>query len=261
MMAYLRELIKYREVLYMITWRDIRVKYKQSVMGFMWALFMPMLIVLTGILVKLAIAKISGGEVTLSQVVGVAVKALPWSFCVSSIRFSVRSLTGNYSLVTKVYLPKEVFPISAVASQFVDFLIASSCLVIILLIAQIGYSIYLLWVPFLLVVLMFFTIGMGLLLSAANLFFRDVMYIVEVVLTFAIFFTPVFYDVDIAGNLQWVLLLNPVAPILEGLNACVVLHQSPKVEWVVYSAVVAVFGLLAAFSLFKKLEPGFAENI
>ena len=163
--------------------------------------------------------------------------------------------------MTKIYLPKEVFPISAVASQFVDFLIASSCLVIILLIVQIGYSIHLLWVPFLLVVLMCFTIGMAIFLSAANLFFRDVMYIVEVVLTLAIFLTPVFYDVDIAGNLQWVLLLNPVAPILEGLNASVVLHQSPKVEWVVYSAVVGVFGLLAAFSLFKKLEPRFAENI
>jgi ABC-type polysaccharide/polyol phosphate export permease len=94
-----------------------------------------------------------------------------------------------------------------------------------------------------------------------NLFFRDVKYIVEVLVTFAIFFTPVFYEADLAGRWKWVLLLNPVAPILEGLNSCVVLRRAPEISWISYSAVVSLVAIYLALALFKKLEPKFAESI
>ena len=97
--------------------------------------------------------------------------------------------------------------------------------------------------------------------SAASLFFRDVKFIVEVMLTFGIFFTPVFYDVTMFGDKGKWLLLNPVSPILDGFGACVARHQSPDLPWLTYSLVFAVLTLLGGFAFFKHLEPAFAESI
>ena len=245
----------------MLTWRELKIKYKQSIMGFMWAILMPILIIAAGILVKFAFAKLSGSPLTLTQVATVSVKALPWSFFISSIRFATSSLVGNGSLVTKIYFPREIFPFSAVLSQLCDFVIASCMLVIVLVIGQIGLSIHIIWVPLLLILLILWTTSLCVLFSAMNLFFRDVKYLVEVLVTFAIFFTPVFYEADLAGRWKWVLLLNPVAPILEGLNSCVVLRRAPEISWISYSAVISLVAICLALALFKKLEPKFAESI
>jgi len=245
----------------MVVWRDIRVKYKQSLMGFMWAIFMPMLIVCAGILVKYAISTISGKPLALSQLATVSVKAVPWSFFIGSIRFATNSLLGNTNLVTKIYFPKEIFPLAAVLSNFFDFMLASCLLTVILMITQIGASVYLLWVPVLIVMLMALVAGLSMLLSALNLFFRDVKYLVEVILTFAIFFTPVLYEVEMFREWAYILLLNPIAPILEAMNSCVVLHEAPQIGWVLYSAIFSCLLLVFAYSVFKSLEPKFAESI
>jgi lipopolysaccharide transport system permease protein len=261
MLKYFRELMKYRELLFMIAWRDIRVKYKQSMMGFMWAILMPMLIILTGTLVRFGIAKFSGVPLEMKQIFSVSVKAVPWAFFISSIRFSTNSLIGNSNLVTKIYFPKEIFPISAILSQFFDFMIASAALTIFLVVSGIGWSVHLLWIFPIMLILILLAIAIGLFLSAANLFFRDVKYLVEVIISFAIFFTPVFYDASLAGKWESLLLLNPVAPILEGLNSCIVLHQAPRDIWIFYSAMVAVLGVSLAMIFFKNLEAKFAESI
>jgi ABC-type polysaccharide/polyol phosphate export permease len=189
------------------------------------------------------------------------VKAIPWAFFVGSIRFSTYSLTGNMNLVTKIYFPREVFPISATFANLFDFTVASSLLIVVLFFARIGISIYVLWVPLLLVVLILITIGLSMILACANLFFRDVKYIVEVILTFGIFFTPVFYEASMFGRWESILLLNPVGAILEAINAVVVLHQAPNLYWVVYSAIWAVVGSLLSWTIFHKAEFAFAENI
>ena len=196
----LKELSKYRELLLMITYRDIKVRYKQSVMGFMWAVLMPILIVMSGIIVRYAYALASHKPLSIEDITSVAVKSLPWAFFVSSIRFSCLSLTNNSNLVTKIYFPKEIFPISAVMASFFDFLVASCALIIFLIVAKVGVSLNLLWVPLLLATMILTAIGIGLVVSAASLFFRDVKFIVEVFLTFGIFFTPVFYDVRMLGD-------------------------------------------------------------
>lgn len=257
----LRELCRYRELLAVMVWRDIKVKYKQSVMGFLWALLMPLIIVSAGILVKYAIAAVSGSGVRTSQLLTVSVKAVPWAFIVSSIRFATTSLVQNTNLVTKIYFPREIFPIAAVLSNFVDFLTATCVLVFILLLFQSGVSVHLWYVPVLILLIVSFVTGMGLILAALNLFFRDVRYLVEVVLTFAIFFTPVLYEVTMFGKLAKYLLMNPVAPLLEALNSCVVLHETPQLGWVAYSGAFSVLMLVGGYRLFKRLEPKFAESI
>jgi ABC-type polysaccharide/polyol phosphate export permease len=256
-----RELLRRRELLYIIVWREIAVKYKQSMMGFLWAILMPGLIVMAGVVVKYAFASVSGKPVDATDIASVSVKAIPWAFFVSSIRFATSSLIANRDLVTKIYLPREVFPVASVLSQFVDFAVAAVLLTIVLAIARVGVSVQLAWVPVLVLLLLVLSLGLAILLSAASLFFRDVKYLVDAVITFAIFFTPVFYDLDVFGRWADVLMLNPVAPILEGLSAAVVYHRSPHLGWMAYStgAVTAIWLLSNAF--FRRMEPYFAESI
>lgn len=261
MLEYLRELERYRDLLYMLAWRDIRIKYKQTVMGFMWAVFMPLLIISAGMLVRYAFSRLSGQPLVWTDIAMVAVKAVPWAFFVSSLRFSTLSLVANTTLVTKIYFPRELFPLAATLSQFFDLTVASVALAVVLAVAGIGVSIQLLWVPVLVVLLVSLVLALGILLSALALFFRDVKYIVEVVLTFGIFFTPVFYEVGLFGERAWLLLLNPLAPILDGLAACIVHHEAPALGWLAYSATFSFVALVSSYKVFRTLEPAFAENI
>jgi lipopolysaccharide transport system permease protein len=259
--AELSELYKYHELLFMLALRDIKVRYKQSVMGFLWAVLMPALIIGAGILVRYAYSVASHKPLDIVDISTVATKSIPWAFLVASIRFSSQSLIGNYGLVTKVYFPKEVFPLAAMLSQLFDLCIAGSVLVILLVVAKVGASFELLWVAPLLIMTAMMAVGIGLWVSAGCLFLRDVKYVVEVFLTFAIFFTPVFYDVSMFGVRGRWLMLNPIAPILEGFDACVVHHHSPNLPWIAYSFSFALTVLLVGYVFFKHLEPAFAENI
>lgn len=260
MIAQLRELYKYRELLLMIAVRDIKVRYKQSLMGVLWAILMPVLIVCAGILVRYAYAIAAQRPLDLADVVSVATKSVPWAFLVASIRFSCQSLIVNPNLVTKVYFPKEIFPIAAVFSQLFDLVIAGAVLLILLFIVKVSFSLQILLMVPLLTILILLAVGIGLLVSAGSLFYRDVKYIVEAFLTFAIFFTPVFYEVAMLGPRGRWLLLNPAAPLLEGFSS-IVRGQSPNWNWVIYSFAFSLIMVLMAYSLFKKMEPLFAENI
>lgn len=264
MLTMLRLLTRHRDLLYMLSRRDVTVKYKQSIMGFLWAILMPLLITSAGVVVKLAMTAASGKGGMFREVLPVAIKAAPWAFFVASIRFSTQSLSNNHNLVTKIAFPRAVFPLSAVASQLFDFMIAA-LVVVAVAVFSVSPTVYLLWVPVLLALLIAQVAGLALLLSAANLFFRDIKYLVEVVLTFAIFFTPVFYSVaDIVakfGRAGELLLLNPVAPVLEGLDAVIVAGRAPDPLWTGYAAGWALLLLIVTPVIFLRLEPRFAESV
>ena len=257
----LGELVGNRELLYMITWREISIRYKQSVMGLLWAVLMPIIITAAGVLVRVVASKVSGNPITAADVGGIGVKALPWAFFVSALRFGTTSLTANSSLVTKIRFPRLVFPLSSVLTSFFDMVVAIPVLLLLLPFAGTRISVSILWVPILLLILAVFTAGLCILFSAANLFFRDIKYLVEVVLTFAIFFTPVLYDVSLAGEWRWVLMLNPIAPVLDGLESSVVRGQRPDLAWLAYSAGVSSLLFWAGVIFFRRLEPRFAESV
>jgi ABC-type polysaccharide/polyol phosphate export permease len=254
-------LTRFSELLYMLTWRDIRVRYKQSIMGFLWAILTPSLVIGAGVLVRLGLARYAGREISTEEIMSLMVRAVPWTFFVAALRFGTNSLISNTSLVTKVAFPKEVFPISAILSSLFDFAIAGAALLLIIFAMGWMPSLHVLWAVILLLILTSFTAGLTLLLSAANLFFRDVKYLVEIVLTYAIFLTPVLYDASFVGEWQNVLMLNPVAPVLEGLANSVVFHRNPDPLWTAYSATVSVIALVVGYWSFIKLEVKFAESI
>lgn len=261
MIEMIKELIQYRDLLYMLTLRDLRIRYKQAVMGFLWAIFMPIIAVCAGVLIKKAMAMAAQQPLDTRGIISITVKVLPWTFFVSSIRFAVQSLVGNSALVTKIYFPKAVLPLSSTLACFFDLAIAMVVLTVLLIIFKVGGSLYLLWVPFLFVLLFAFTFGLGLLLSAANLFFRDVKYVVEVILMFGIFFTPVFYEASSFGRWEFIMLLNPIGSILEEINKIIVLHNPPDLLWLGYSLVSSMLMLAIGLFIYHKKESVFAENI
>jgi lipopolysaccharide transport system permease protein len=256
-----RDLLQSRDLLLMLTSRDIKIRYKQSIMGFLWAILMPVLVVGSGLIVMVAFSVMSGKPINKIDMLAIAVKSVPWAFFVSAIRFATNSLTANKELVTKIYFPREILPIASVLASLFDFAIASGVLAIVLFACRVGSSLYALWTPVLLLLLIVLATAFSLLLSCANLFFRDVKYLVEVFLTYGIFIAPVFYSASHMGKYGVVLLLNPVGPLLESLGTTLVLHRAPSLLWLAYSTVWAITGLVLSLLIFRKAERAFAENI
>jgi lipopolysaccharide transport system permease protein len=274
------ELVEYRELLFQITLRDIRIRYKQSVMGLAWAMLMPMFIVGAGLLIKHVMAQATRTELEVDSFAGMTVKALSWTFFAGCVGFATTSLTANMDMITKIYFPREVFPLSATLVQVIDTLIASVVLAALLLLVLGGsFSIQILWTVPLVLLLFTLSAGAGLFLSCANLFFRDVKYIVQVLLTCGVFFTPVFYEASHLGPHGSVLMMfNPLAPILEGLRLVIVEHHNlfdalvvasaagkEIVAWhpayLLYSTIWSLVGGLGAWVTFHKLEFVYAEYI
>jgi ABC-type polysaccharide/polyol phosphate export permease len=255
--------------------RDIRVRYKQAVFGFAWAILIPAAVVLAGMAVRVAVAYAAGRHIDMTQLAGMAVKAVPWAFFVGCLSTGTSSLVSNTSLVTKIYFPREVLPLSSVLAQTFDSLIGGTLIACVLPFFGVRPSMQLLWVPILLLLLWTFALAAALFLSRANLFFRDVKYMVQVFLTFGIFITPVILDAPMFGERgAHYLMLNPIAPILEGLRLAVVNHHDllrplpAPAGWLfwqpwylAYSATWALGGLAASALLFHRSERLFAEAV
>lgn len=272
------EVWEHRELLEQLTKRDIKLRYKQATMGFAWAVFMPCLIVFSGLIIRFAMAQLSGQTLVRSDIADIAIKGVAWAFFVGTIGFATASLIGNANLVTKIYFPREVIPLSSVAAQGFDTTIGLITLAVILPFLGVRLHLSLLWVPALLALLALYTTAVALFLSCANLFFRDVKYIVQIVLMFGIFFTPVFFEPAMLGlRGAQVAMLNPLTGILEGLRLSVVegrnlIHPVSVVmkgvarpawnPWeLVYSAAVAIAGMIGATLMFRRLQPLFAEYV
>ena len=272
------EVWQHRELLEQLTRRDIKLRYKQAVMGFAWAIFMPCLIVLSGLVIRYAMAQISGATLKPSDIANIAIKGLGWAFFVGSLGFATASLVGNANLVTKIYFPREVLPLSSIGAQSFDSSIGLLTLAVILPFLGVRLHASFVWVPLLLALLVLFTTGVSLFLSCANLFFRDVKYIVQVVLMFGIFFTPIFFEPAMLGPRgAHLAMLNPLTGILEGLRLTIVdgrsllepisvvvkgVERSVWEPWeLAYSAILAVGGVLGSALMFRRLQHLFAEYV
>lgn len=282
-LADLREIFRdefwaYRGLAYELTRRDIRVRYKQTAMGFAWAVLMPMLIVLSGALVRFAMAHVGGRQLAVEELAGIAVKAIPWAFFVGALGFATNSLVGNANLMTKIYFPREMLPLAATLAQSFDSAIGVAALLTVMPLVGVHYGLAILWAPVVAVCVFLFTAGTALLAGCANLFLRDVKYLVQVLLTFGIFFTPVFFEPEMFGAMgARVMMLNPLAPLLEGLRLSVVYNHSllePLVVagrhgdvlawspwYLAYSVAWSVMIFLVGLVVFHRAERKFAEYV
>jgi lipopolysaccharide transport system permease protein len=269
------ELWRFREMLYQLTLRDIRIRYKQAVIGFGWAIVMPALVVLSGCLLRLAMSQATGSRLDLSSVATLAVKALPWSFFIGTLGAATASLTGNLQLVTKVYFPRATLPLGATLGQLFDAAIGAGVLLVVLPFLGVRPSVELLWVPVLAAILVLLTVAASLFLSCANLFFRDVKYIVQLYLIFGIFFTPVFFEPFAMGaRIGRIIMLNPLSVILEGLRLAIVERHDLLVPlfspagvqlwspgYLAYAGIWAAGGVALSAAIFHRAEFVFAEYV
>ncbi|HUF31549.1 MAG TPA: ABC transporter permease [Gemmatimonadaceae bacterium] len=270
-----RELIAHRELLFQLTRRDMRIRYKQALMGVGWAIIMPLVVILSGWVLRIAFTRLANAPLDSGIMAGIAVKSVGWAFFVGALGFGTASITANLSLVTKVYFPRAVLPLASVATQIADGSIAAVALMAILPFFGVSLSWALLWLIPLTVVLIVLTTAAALLFSCANVFFRDARHLVQLILSFGIFFTPVFFDASaFGGNNTWIVMLNPLAPVLEGLRLAVVAGQDLAVPLVapdatliwtpwflVWSGGASVVLLLLSSVIFHRAEFKFAEYV
>ncbi|HET7565853.1 MAG TPA: ABC transporter permease [Gemmatimonadaceae bacterium] len=254
-----QEQIEYHELLASIVRRDLLLRYKQTVMGFGWAIFMP---VLNTIIFSVIFTRVTRLDTGVPYPIFAFAGLLPWNFFSSSLSFALGSLTGNSSLVTKVYFPRELFPISAVVVSLFDFVVAFSVLIAMMVYYQIGVTWTVLFLPVILIVQIAFTIGIALLLAMANLFYRDVKYLFSVVITVWMFATSVVYPIDrVGGRLAAILSLNPMTPIIDGYRAVLLHGAMPELRPFAAATALSFFVLAIGMIAFHRMEFAFAERI
>jgi ABC-type polysaccharide/polyol phosphate export permease len=256
----LREQVHYRELLFALTRRDLLLRYRQTVMGFAWAVLMPVttMLVFSVIFTRVASVKTGGIPYPVFSYTGL----LPWNFLASSLRFSVGSLLANRTLITKVYFPREILPFSVILVSLVDFAVAGAVLAALLAWYHVPLHSTVLFLPVVILVQIVFTAAMTLLFSLANLFFRDVKYLLEIVLTLWMFASPVVYPVErIGGALGTFLALNPMAPILTAYRSILLHGELPSPGRFAYATIASLVLLVVSWVAFHRAEPRIAETL
>jgi lipopolysaccharide transport system permease protein len=255
----IQEQFDFWELLYQMSRRDLMLRYKQTVMGFGWAVFMPLLNTLIFTMIFTRGAKI---DVGMPYPVFAYCGLLAWNFFASSLRFSVSSLTANINLVAKVYFPREIFPFSAVFVSFVDFLVGAVILVALMIYYHVTVTPAIAFLPLIVLVEITFAAGMALFLAMANLFYRDVKYLFEVVITLWMFASSVVIPVSsLGGKLQVVLSLNPMTPIIDAYRDVLLKGTLPDMVPFTLSAALSFAVLAIGWVTFHRSEYQFAEYI
>jgi lipopolysaccharide transport system permease protein len=253
------EQIEFRELLYQMTSRDLLLRYKQTAMGFAWALMVPLLNTVMFSVVFMRVAPI-GTRVPypLFAYCGLLV----WNFTASALRFAVTSLTANTTLVTKVYFPREIFPFSAVAVSFVDFGVAATVLIALLAYYRIAPGPAVVLLPLIILVHAAFTAALALVLAMANLFYRDVKYLFDVFLMVWMFSSSTVYPADsLGGLLGTVMRANPMTVIIEAYRHVLLYGTAPDPAPFAAVTLSTLALLPSAWLVFHRLEYEFAEHI
>lgn len=263
LLADAREMISeqfhYRELLYQMTKRDLLLRYKQTVMGFGWAVFMPLL---NTAVFSVVFTKVAPIKTPVPYPLFAYCGLLFWNFFASSLRFSVGSLVTNPGLVTKVYFPREIFPLSSVLVCLTDSVVGSVVLAGLMIYYRIPVGPALLLLPVVLLVHIAFTAALALLVAMANLFYRDVKYLFEIILTVWMFLTSVLYPTEaITGKLGLALRLNPMTPIIDAYRSVLLFNKPPDPVAFGITAALAIVLLFVAWVTFHRAEFKFAENI
>jgi lipopolysaccharide transport system permease protein len=256
----LRELWEYRELLYFLTWRDIKVRYKQTVLGAAWAIIQPFF---TMVVFSLFFGKLAGiPSDDIPYPIFSYAALVPWSFFAHGVSQSSNSLVGSANLITKVYFPRLVIPISAVVSGVVDFVLAFVVLLGMMFFYGIMPTPAVVWLPLFILLAFVTSLGVGLWLSAMNVLFRDVRYAVPFLLNVWMFATPIAYPSSLL-NEPWRTLygINPMVGVVEGFRWALLGTETTPGPMIFVSAVAAVALLVTGAYYFRRMEKTFADVI
>lgn len=259
-MDHVVRLYQYRDLLWLWIAREIRVRYKQSLLGVGWAILQPLALTIVFAFVFSHLLRVDTRGVPYPIFAYAAL--VPWTFFTTSLSFGVPSLVNNMNLVSKIYFPREVLPLASVGAAFVDFLIASLIFGGMLAFYRIWPGVRALWVIPLLTVQVILTIAVTLIGSTIIVFFRDMRFVVPLLTQVWMYATPVIYPVDLVHErLQPYYYLNPMAGIIDGYRRVLVMGQDPRLSALWPGVIVSLTLLLVGYAAFKRAEPVFADLI
>lgn len=253
-----KKIYNYRELLKTNVKKEIRGRYKNSILGVMWSFLNPLL--------QLAVysvifgALLSGGDPTYPIYICVAL--IPWTYFTTAITQSSFTIIGNGDIIKKVYFPREILPISVVTSGAVNFMISTIIILAFVIFSGVGLSWYLLLYPFVLLVQYVLLLGISFIVSSITVYFRDLEHIIGIVLLAAFYGTPIVYKLEqLPANLQIIMQLNPMTHIINGYRDIFYYHQMPNMKILCILLGLSIVLTIIGYFIFKKLQKGFAEQL
>ncbi len=259
---YWADLWRYRELFVVLAWRDISVRYKQTIIGILWAIIRPFLTIVVFTVIFGRIAKLpSDGSTPYALLVFAAM--LPWSLFSNALSESSNSLISNANLIGKVYFPRLIIPAATLVTAFIDFLISFIMLIGMMFYYQFTPSPQFLLLPIFILLALMASLGPGLWITALNVKYRDFRYIIPFVVQFGLYVSPVGFSSNVVPE-QWRLLysLNPMVGVIDGFRWCILGGESPLyLPGFLVSLTITVFFLWLGISQFRKMEKNFADLI
>ncbi len=257
---YWNEMWRFRELFYILSWRDLKVRYKQTVLGMAWSIIRPLLTTIIFTFVFGRIAKLSNpGQAPYFLMVFCGM--LPWQFFSNALSEASGSLIGNANLITKVYFPRMIIPASSVITSLVDLGVSFIILLMMLVWYEFIPSWHFVFLPLFILLAFICAFGFGLYLTAVNVKYRDFRYIIPFIIQFGLYITPVGFNSNII-NSQWknLLSLNPMVGVIDGFRWCIL---GIPINWngVIISTFMSLLILMIGIRYFRKMENTFADNI
>lgn len=250
----IRETYRYRELIWALALKELKIRYKRSVLGFLWALLNPMLLMLV---LTVVFSTIMGGAIK-HYAIFLLSMLLPWTFFYQCLSYAAEAIVGNGDLIKKVRVPKLVFPVAAVVSNMINFLLSLIPLALIVLAMRHPFYLTWLYLPIPLLALTIFTLGATFFIAAANVYYRDVAHILQIVLQVWFYVTPIIFEVKMfPAQYQWVFKLNPVIFVLNGFRLSVYYGMLPAMQSIAASFLCAFVSLAIGFAIFRKYQDEF----
>lgn len=258
---YWLDLWRYRELFYILAWRDIKVRYKQAVLGVAWSVIRPLLTMIVMIVIFSYIAKLPSDA---GAPYGVMVLAamLPWQFFSNSLSEASNSLIGNANLITKVYFPRLIIPASSVITSFVDLAISFGLLVLIMIFYRYVPSWHIVYIPLFILLAFFTSFGISLYFTAVNVKYRDFRYIIPFLVQFGVYVSPVGFSSNrVPAKWRYLYDLNPMVGVIDGFRWCIIKGDDLDVTSLLISIVITTIFTIVGVRYFRGTERSFADNI
>jgi lipopolysaccharide transport system permease protein len=255
----LRELKEYRDLLFFLVWRDIKILYAQTILGFSWAILQPLVQIVLFTVVFGKVAKVPTDGIPYFLFSSVAI--IPWNYMSQAMTQSSESLVGQQHMLGKIYFPRLIFPLTPVLSRMVDFGISMILILCVLLYYRVSLSINILYLPIFLLLMVSISAGVGFWLSAMAIRFRDVKYAMQFAVRLMMYSAPIVYSASsIPENYRMLYSINPLVAVIEGFRACLLGYSIP---WTfVWPGIITAFLLLISGAFyFKRMEKVFVDVI
>ena len=253
----LKELYQYREMIFSLVKKDLRTRYKGSVLGFLWTFLNPLLQLIVYSIVFSFVMRVKMENYYMYMFVGL----LPWIFFCNALQLGAISIVSNRDLIKKIYFPRLVLPIATLGSSFMNFLFSLIVLIIALLVSGIGVSIYFLYVPILCIILLIFAASFTLTLAACNVYLRDLEHIMGIVIMSWFYAVPILYPIEMVPNeFQTIYRLDPIVPIILAFQDVIYYKREPNLDSLISIILLSIILLVLSYFLFDKLQKNFAEE-